>query len=296
MNFLQSRGEILPMYVTGKKSQKRLYYLVGLVVIFLIFIVFFTHNRGREITIIQSSSEPLSLDTLIMVPCHAIYTGGDVTSAQSWILEEYQKDSNQHLIFISHIEEGIKLLSRNKDALLVFSGGMTRANSNGKSEAGGYWDVAREKIEDESVRSRIVTEDFARDSFENLLFSLARFYEMTLKWPSKIVTVGFEFKRKRFEDLHRKALTWPVDKFQYVGIDPVSAVDVEKARKGELQNSFLPFSDDLYGCRSSLLKKRISRNPYRRTAPYKLSVPSMSALFDWCPDGDEIYGGKLPWI
>jgi len=58
------------------------------------------------------------------------------------------------------------------------------------------------------------------DSYQNLLFSIARFFEFTGHYPSKITVVGYEFKRARFTKLHRKAIRWPVESFNYVGVDP----------------------------------------------------------------------------
>lgn len=58
------------------------------------------------------------------------------------------------------------------------------------------------------------------DSYQNLLFSIARFREFTGRFPHKITIVGYDFKRQRFTELHRKALRWPPHKFEYVGLDP----------------------------------------------------------------------------
>jgi hypothetical protein len=33
------------------------------------------------------------------------------------------------------------------------------------------------------------------------------------------MVVGYEMKRRHFEELHRWALRWPVSRFTYVGID-----------------------------------------------------------------------------
>ena len=60
---------------------------------------------------------------------------------------------------------------------------------------------------------RVVSEEFARDSYENLLFSLCRFFEMTGRYPEKLTVVGFGFKEKRFTDLHRKAVRFPKERF-----------------------------------------------------------------------------------
>ncbi|KAG6920064.1 hypothetical protein DXG01_010132 [Tephrocybe rancida] len=68
--------------------------------------------------------------------------------------------------------------------------------------------------------TRTTTEDHALDSYQNLLFSIARFHEYTGRYPVKITVVGYEFKRARFTDLHRLALRWPMEKFHYIGVDP----------------------------------------------------------------------------
>ena len=82
---------------------------------------------------------------------------------------------------------------------------------------------------------RATTEDHALDSYQNLLFSIARFHEYTGRWPSRITVVGYEFKRRRFTELHRAALRWPADRFEYVGIDAQG--DSEAARQGEVRFS-----------------------------------------------------------
>lgn len=82
----------------------------------------------------------------------------------------------------------------------------------------------------------MTTEDDALDSFENLLFSIARFHEYTGHYPFKITVVGFEIKRRRFTELHRAALRWPEDRFHYIGID-VEGQDLTPARNGEVRTS-----------------------------------------------------------
>lgn len=52
---------------------------------------------------------------------------------------------------------------------------------------------------EENVRSRALTEEHARDSFENLLFSVCRFRELTGRYPSN-VTVSSLF--------HKSYLFW----------------------------------------------------------------------------------------
>ena len=81
--------------------------------------------------------------------------------------------------------------------------------------------------------TRVTTEDDALDSYQNLLFSIARFYEYTGRYPSRITVVGYEFKRRRFTELHRAALRWPEDKFLYIGID-AEGEDLSAAQNGEV--------------------------------------------------------------
>lgn len=82
--------------------------------------------------------------------------------------------------------------------------------------------------------ARVTTEEDALDSFQNLLFSIARFHEYTGRYPTKITIVGYEMKRRRFEELHRAAIRWPRERFEYIGID-AEGQDIEKAREGEVR-------------------------------------------------------------
>lgn len=267
-----------------------------------------------------------ALSHLIIVPGHAIYlpslqkrsqvtTPALVTEsatamldASNWILEPYQIETESHLTFLTHISAGVEKARQDPNSLLVFSGGQTRS---GLSEASSYYTIAAQtygilpskSVDDhtsESMYNRVTTEDFARDSFENLVFSLARFEQVTGHAPEKITIVGFEFKRKRFDLLHRMAIKWPVDKFDYIGIDapqdaPVSAAQEAAARKGELVNSYKPFQKDLYGCHSPLIDKRIGRDAFRRSHPY--FTTSLAGLISHCPsDGLSLYDGPLAWV
>lgn len=65
-------------------------------------------------------------------------------------------------------------------------------------------------------------QEHARDSFENLLFSLCRFHEITGRYPARITAVSYTLKQKRFEQLHRAAVRFPADAFDFIGT-PVSA-------------------------------------------------------------------------
>lgn len=85
---------------------------------------------------------------------------------------------------------------------------------------------------------RATTEDYALDSYQNLLFSIARFREVSGTFPRRITIIGFDMKRRRFEDLHRNAIRWPRDRFGYVGVDLEG--DTTASYSGEVRSfSFL---------------------------------------------------------
>ena len=260
----------------------------------------------------------------MVVAGHAVLTSLDyhnLTDDGQWELQSFQR--GQLSTFLRHIEEGIAVAATDPTALLLFSGGETRSHAGPRSEAQSYWMVAelrgwfgREQGRDWgeaagsgdpiaegvgsdgvwSVRSRSSTEEFARDSYENLLFSICRFHELTQAYPSRITVVGFSFKGPRFAQLHRAAIRFPEDRFAYVGINPSTSTSTSEAvAEQEHLNSFLPFSADPYGCLPPLSTKRLQRNPFRRSHGYghQSSCPQLHALLHHC--GPDAFSHPLPW-
>ncbi|KAM5533067.1 hypothetical protein V8D89_013282 [Ganoderma adspersum] len=237
------------------------------------------------------------IDHLIMVPGHAIWTGRSVEERMdedAWVLESYQRGGGRIAAFFRHIAGGAQMAAEDDHSLLVFSGGQTRPSST-TTEAESYMRLAAVSNLLPTTPSphskspplvRATTEDYALDSYQNLLFSIARFHEYTGRWPSKITVVGYEMKRRRFTDLHRAALRWPADRFDYVGID-AEGEDAAAARQGE--NLGAPFHKRGEGPLICILY-----------------TPELGALLNWCPgpygsghDRDEdqtaVFPGPLPW-
>ncbi|KAG1716092.1 hypothetical protein ID866_1064 [Astraeus odoratus] len=271
---------------------------------------FLQYNIPPSLLATAERNETLtSLDHLIIVPGHAIWTGHKqehVFDEEYWSLEDYQKGGGRISAFVDHIRQGASLAIEDENSLLIFSGGQTRLLST-TTEAESYMRLAltldlfggqpSSSSAFLSPFSRATTETYALDSFQNLLFSLARFHEVTGRYPSRITLVGYEMKRRRFEELHRAAVKFPVQSFQYIGIEP-QTIDSEstKARDGEFWNGYKPYTADLYGCHDFLLAKRRARNPFLRFHPYHTSAPELRGLLEWCPrDPREIYQGPLPW-
>lgn len=263
------------------------------------------HHSLLSFATINRPSSYKSLNHLILGPCHSIWKGTDSwLEEKDWNLESYQKGPGRVRAFYEHIARSSELANKDPHSLLVFSGGQTKPQSS-TTEAESYLRLAQAanllpgQSSETLISSRATTENYAMDSYQNLLFSIARFREFTGHFPSKITVVGYEFKQLRFTELHREALRWPKHRFDYIGVDPEHEND-SNALHGEQQHGYLPFTLDTYGCHSVLLNKRRQRNPHLRFHPYYTSSPELAALLDWCPGDAEggkavLFKGPLPW-
>ncbi|TFK53893.1 hypothetical protein OE88DRAFT_1675182 [Heliocybe sulcata] len=246
---------------------------------------------------IERDASVQHLSHLVVVPGHAIWKGANPTvimNEDDWILESYQKGGGRVNAFYEHIKGGVKLALEDPRALLVFSGGQTRPAST-FTEADSYLRLAIESSLLPQGFLRATTENYALDSYQNLLYSIARFHEYVGRYPNYISVVGYEMKRERFEDVHRKALRWPPERFQYIGIDMEGHSGI--AMQGELTNALIPYRKDLYGCHPPLSTKRRNRNPFARYHSYYTSAPELAGLMDYCPEtgSNAIFDRPLPW-
>lgn len=247
-------------------------------------------------------------DHLVMVAGHSVTVAGNLEDAETdenvWYLLPYQKERGLPQAIVSHIRAGISEASDDPKSLLIFSGGETRGFVGPLNEGTSYFRVADAlDLWNEpgngglsTVRERTSTEEFATDSFQNLMFSICRFKEVTGSYPRKITVVSFSFKERRF-GMHAGALQWPASRMRYVGIDPPSSTgfDLKESLQGELNNAAKPFENDPYGCSASVLQeKRRLRNPFARTPPYQLTCPEMKSLLQWCGPG-LFPKNQVPW-
>lgn len=214
-----------------------------------------------------------------------------------------------------------QLAAEDSEALLVFSGGFTRAEAGARSEAGSYWAVADALgwFGSPAVAERAVVEDRARDSLENLLFSICRLREVSGGYPARVTVVSYDFKRARFLDIHARALGFPLDKVDFVGtpaLDPQGAHKVrpwplatcshEKTGPPCIHSHLYPrplqgeaatvkqFEADPYGCAGELAAKRRERDPFRLGTPTGDRCPALKPFLSGrCRSAP--FRGPLPW-
>lgn len=238
-----------------------------------------------------------NLRNLVLVAGHAVYiapTFDHPEADANWALQDFQKGEGR--FYIEHIHTGIELANRDNESLLLFSGGQTNELAGPRPEAQSYWLLAEHFNwwNCASVKLRTSTEEFARDSFENLLFGICRFYECTRRYPERVTIVSWAFKKERF-DCHRIAIGFPQDRFAFVGAN--NPVDLDTAMKGE-RRALTEFKEDPFGGNDSpgrLGDKRKKRNPFHRQHGYLASCPSeIGALLQFRSDRIA-YHGPLPW-
>lgn len=226
----------------------------------------------------------------VIVAGHAILKRFDnLESDASWHLLDFQKGEPRH--YIRHVQRGVELTAADPNALLILSGGQSRKEAGPRSEAQSYFAVAdlHDWWNSPDVSTRTITEESARDSFENLLFGICRFHEYAGDWPQHVSLVSWAFKHDRFH-LHREAIAWPEARFTYDG--PNNPDDFGQALVAE-RNAIRNYTADPYSSSEMYVRKRAERNPFRRQHGYSISCPELIPLLNHL--GPYQYSGPLPW-
>lgn len=235
----------------------------------------------------------------IVVCGHAIYTGGldlelplEAEHDDHWVLQSFQRGEGR--FYVDHIRKGVEIAAADRNSLLIFSGGQTR-HPHLLSEAQGYHNVATlfDFWGHSSVPQRTTTEEFARDSYDNVLFALARFHECVGVFPKKISMVSWVFKQKRFRH-HTDAIGWPTSKFQFVGVGTPDDLQFALTSEARTLNEFKVDVTGYGSTGGSLGKKKMARNPYRRQHGYETSCPSLTPLLKWT-ESTPFPRDEVPW-
>lgn len=265
---------------------------------------------------------------LIILPCHGIYKGsGSGTLHFDWFMEEFQKQSDDNKTWLLQIEKALDLLQSNENSILIISGGKTKENIGPISESFSYFNLMLQNNlvphnnnnnNNNNLVDRIILEEYARDSFENLLFSIARFNEVTNIYPAKITIIGYDFKKRRFLENHVKTIKYPLENVNYIGIDPDPVFNnnnnnysneqlvsmrknfFKELNKLEHENALQLFEKDPFGCGDKLMRKKIKRNPYNSIHPYYISNPILYPLLNYCDLYPKLTNyqvfANIPWL
>lgn len=230
------------------------------------------------------------LRNAIIVAGHSIlrrYSGFE--HDENWFLLGFQV--REAACYVEHSQAGVNAAAADPQALLIFSGGQSRLEAGPRSEAHSYHTIAAENgwWAHGDVAGRAITEEFARDSFENLLLGICRFREYAGRYPEHVTLVSWDFKRERFH-MHRRAIGWPEERFTYLG--PNNPPEIEQALAAE-ERARAKYAADPYSSGPEFRAKRVERNPFRRQHGYRLSCPDAIPLMEH--DGPELFAGPLPW-
>ncbi|KAL3238171.1 uncharacterized protein RNJ42_00504 [Nakaseomyces bracarensis] len=264
-------------------------------------------------------------------------------SPDNWFLAPFQYEGRDHLSFIKHALTGVSLLLDDiKNSTLIFSGSQTKEEAGPVSEAESYqklverilgmavkdfslFEEAYKDVDQQIIElvqlilnklnvigitlkelfedPNITLEEYALDSFDNLLYSLGQFYKINGVYPYRMVIVGFGFKKARYINLHARAIDYR--NINYVSIEP-SPENYSETKLNEYfdtlstlenKNAYALFLNDFYGHRSPLADKKQQRNPYKKSPDYEV-LNLLKNLNDY--DDDEKFRkeqimGNTPW-
>ncbi|KZM25713.1 uncharacterized protein EKO05_0006065 [Ascochyta rabiei] len=239
------------------------------------------------------------IENLVIVCCHAIFHP-DVEAPDfpthnphdesNWYLAPFQSydqtsgKPGEHETFLTHIQAGLDIMTTGANAtwkedvpwnqdstILIFSGGATKQSLTSLSEARSYYHAALAqelcqghigggRAHQLYSKGRILLEEDATDSLQNLLFSILLFRRTIGQYPKNIRIITHAFKSKRFLELHAPAIHWPRDRIQIQGIDPVmSSAEIESTLQGEEKFGYAPWTQDPLGTEEVLSRKRKQR-------------------------------------
>ncbi|KAG9997561.1 release factor, partial [Aureobasidium melanogenum] len=220
----------------------------------------------------------------------------------SWLLKPFQRSNastgkpGEHETFLLHIQAGVNALRR-AETVLVFSGAKTERDAP-SSEADSYRNILVHCFGDSDVvqqamtDGRILCEDAATDSYQNLLFSLIKYYEVKGKWPRMVTVITHSFKEARFLECHADAICWPSEKIRVQGLNPPFPLSELREVQGLEKETLDLFKADPHGVHAPLSSKRSARqwsaNSDQLGNISDLSVKqSLQKLLD-CHDGRQV--------
>jgi hypothetical protein len=127
---------------------------------------------------------------LLMLAGHAIYQGGQ------W----HGGHQHEDRLYEQHVRDAFHILAQESYQALVLSGGRSRPHLPPEivnSEAEGMLEYAV-GAGIAQPGDTVLLEQYGRDSFENLFFSMLCFHKRFGEWPSRVGAASWKFKALRF--------------------------------------------------------------------------------------------------
>ncbi|KAK5719043.1 hypothetical protein LTR17_015376 [Elasticomyces elasticus] len=230
----------------------------------------------------EETTQGTSCQDLVVVCCHATYTGSssdDIKDEANWILQPFQRRDaearkpSEVNTFVKHI----------------------------LSEAQGYFQVYQSLIQSGQLREvahPCTLDDYATDSYQNLLFSILRYRQHMGRYPEYVTVVTHAFKERRFLELHAKAIKWPSSRIRVQGLNPPFTLqELEQTQQLEHKRAHELFVSDPYGSRPPLSEKRTARKWNSAVIDKLTADESVKRLLAWegGKSGHEVFPGRLPW-
>jgi hypothetical protein len=197
-------------------------------------------------------------------------------------------------LLVAHIKAAFELAASLDNPLIVLSGNFTRESAP-ISEAAGMLAIARhfDYWGHHRLAERVLLEEFALDSLQNLLLSLALAFQFSGGVaPLHTYCVGWKFKAERYR-LHALVLGLSDSLFSYHGVNnPPDGQSLIAALAGEQALMELLKADPFMTSQAWQLK-RIQRNPKHRFPLELEQDPQVGPLWHHVNQG--AYTGPLPF-
>lgn len=197
---------------------------------------------------------------LLILHCYCVYHRGNFYADYP----EYVK------IFEAQLKKSFSGLTNGDYDVLIISGGYTKPEIE-KSEARGMLDWAGDLGLWPAEKGLILLEEYAIDSFENILFSLGRFYQFFGEFPASVASCTWKFNIERFEILARKL---GLSHYQVLPVGRRVGEEIIAQKWAELAKK-----DPLYCRQADSKEKYLRRNPWKRNHPYYQISPAFRLLF-----------------
>ena len=211
--------------------------------------------------------------------CHGIFApNGNFISDPRY---ESTTDPASVATYLDHIKAVAKLLQEGATDILIISGGATKPQIE-MSEAESYAKILQYLLP-ENLRAKVILEESAKDTLENLLFGICRAHQVTGQWPSSVTVISWVWKKERIQ-LIANALRLPG--YSYLGVG-------DKVNPKTPEEIAAEIADDPLYRLPGLAGKRAERDPWKWPIPYG-DIPEFRTIFNVLNEMEKEKNPSLP--